>query len=220
MSKDRFHKDTEYLTLRNFTEEEREALDAYKSKGFTLNVGIRDKIKEGLDNAKNGQFAPNPLEDLFNRANDLVRDVRFDFDKMLEEDIDDNTITLNRYEAEPILKILSKEKTEELIKELGEPEDVYMYHEDLDIPQEMYDWTDVLEMGAKKYGANNWLEPDGKNANEKNTHASMFRHLAKSSAGIINDEESGLDHLLHVACRALMLYTRRKRNIIHKEDKL
>ena len=92
--------------------------------------------------------------------------------------------------------------------------------EALRLPAEMEDWKKILEAGAKKYGANNWLEADGKNSDEKSMHASLFRHLAKSSANPGSlDEDSGLDHLLNVACRALMLYTRRRKGIVHKEDK-
>lgn len=80
------------------------------------------------------------------------------------------------------------------------------------------DFMEVLEMGAAKYKPNGWLDADGNGTSHKEMHASMFRHLASSSAGIINDGESGLDHLLHVATRALMLYTRRKRGIIHPKD--
>ncbi len=98
---------------------------------------------------------------------------------------------------------------------------------DLEIPKEMDDWKKILEMGAKKHGANNWLDPDGKKSSEREMQDSMFHHLAKSFAssqefsprGFRFDKESNLDHLLHLACRALMLYTRRQKGIVHKEDK-
>jgi hypothetical protein len=80
-------------------------------------------------------------------------------------------------------------------------------------PIEMEDWIDVYEMGAEKHGLDNWLKPNGKTSSHKDMHASMFRHLAESSAGIRADKESGLDPLLHLACRALMCYTRIKRGI-------
>lgn len=87
------------------------------------------------------------------------------------------------------------------------------------IPEEMFEFLKIVKMGASKYALNNWLNEDGQNADERNMHASMFRHLAASSAGQNVDNESGEDHLLHLACRALMLYTRRQRNIIHPLDK-
>jgi hypothetical protein len=89
------------------------------------------------------------------------------------------------------------------------------------IQPEMFDFFKIIAMGAKKYKMNNWLEEAGTKSSEKDMHASMFRHLAESSADYWPkaDHESGLDPLLHLACRALMLYTRRQRGIIHEEDK-
>ena len=78
----------------------------------------------------------------------------------------------------------------------------------------------VLEMGAKKHGAKNWLEPNGSKSSHKDMHASMFRHLAESSVGKTKDDESGLHPLLHLATRALMVYTRQQRGITHEEDLL
>jgi len=80
------------------------------------------------------------------------------------------------------------------------------------------DFMRVVEMGAAKYDADGWLEPDGAKTSHKDMHASMFRHLACSSSGIREDDESGLDHLLHLATRALMMYTRHKRGIRHPDD--
>ena len=76
----------------------------------------------------------------------------------------------------------------------------------------------VLEMGAKKHGPKNWLEPNGSKSSHKDMHASMFRHLAESSTGKTKDDESGLHPLLHLATRALMVYTRQQRGIIHEDD--
>lgn len=85
-------------------------------------------------------------------------------------------------------------------------------------PKELNDFYLVVEDGAKKYGMNNWLAPNGLKTSHKDMHASMFRHLAESSAGIRKDKESGLDPLLHLATRALMMYTRIKRDIRNKDD--
>ena len=76
----------------------------------------------------------------------------------------------------------------------------------------------VLEMGAKKHGAVNWLQPDGKKSSMQDMHMSMIRHLTQSYLGIRKDEESGLDHLLHLACRALMMYTLLKRGIRENQE--
>jgi hypothetical protein len=102
---------------------------------------------------------------------------------------------------------------------------------DISIPKEFFDVVKVLEMGAKKHGNSNWLEPDGKKSSFKEMHDSMFHHLAESYAqglyGIMDidegreyrhDCESKLDPLLHLACRALMVYTRIQRDIKHKDD--
>ena len=98
------------------------------------------------------------------------------------------------------------------------------------IQPEMFDFLKVVAMGAKKYAMNNWLDKDGKRSAEKDMHDSMFHHLAESyslgqealaeglNAKFISDKESGVDPLLHLACRALMLYTRRQRGIVHTED--
>jgi len=87
-----------------------------------------------------------------------------------------------------------------------------------DLPDQFRDYLDVIRIGAAKHGDNNWLEPNGKKSSHKDMHASMFRHLAHSSAGHRKDDESGLDHLLHLITRAQMMYTRIQRNIKHKED--
>ncbi len=90
-----------------------------------------------------------------------------------------------------------------------------------DLPIEFYDFFKVVKMGAEKYGMSNWLKPGGTKSSEKDMAASMFRHLAQSTVTLYGDpvdEESGLDPLLHLACRALMLYTRRQRNITHPND--
>lgn len=78
---------------------------------------------------------------------------------------------------------------------------------------EFLDFLKVLEFGAKKHGNYNWLDSKGTKSSHKDMHASMFRHLADSSAGIREDAETGLDPLLHLASRALMMYTRLKRGI-------
>lgn len=85
---------------------------------------------------------------------------------------------------------------------------------------EFFDIIKVLDMGAKKYSPDGWLEADGKRATYREYHDSAFHHLAKSLAGFREDEESGIDHLLHAAINCLMLYTRLQRGLRHPEDKL
>lgn len=83
---------------------------------------------------------------------------------------------------------------------------------------EFLDFLKVLEFGARKHGDSNWLEPNGRKCSHKEMHASMFRHLADSSSGALEDHETGFDPLLHLAARAMMMYARRRRGIRHKDD--
>lgn len=87
------------------------------------------------------------------------------------------------------------------------------------IAPELLDLIKIIAVGAKKYTMNNWLLPNGKRCSEKDMHDSMFHHLAESFVGKREDVDSKLDPLLHLACRALMLYTRRQRGIVHENDK-
>ncbi len=100
------------------------------------------------------------------------------------------------------------------------------------LPGEMLDFIKIIKMGAEKYALNNWLNQDGTKTSEKDMHDSMFHHLAESMVegknanemhenlrDFVVDKESGMDPLLHLACRALMLYTRRQRGLVHPEDR-
>ena len=97
------------------------------------------------------------------------------------------------------------------------------------IQPEMFDFLQVVAMGARKYEMNNWLEPNGKSTSNKDMFSSCSRHLAESYAGemldfetggliLPLDKESGLDPLLHVQTRCAMKYTRRKRGINNPND--
>ncbi len=85
---------------------------------------------------------------------------------------------------------------------------------------EFDDFYKVIELGAKKYAVRNWLEPNGSCTSHKDMHSSMFRHLASSSTGVRLDNETGLDHLLHLTTRALMLYTRIQRGLVNPRDEV
>lgn len=86
------------------------------------------------------------------------------------------------------------------------------------IRPEFFDVFKIISMGAGKYKLNNWLTPDGARTSEKEMHDSMFHHLAQSFSNGDADKESGEDHLLHLATRALMLYTRRQNGIRNSKD--
>ena len=62
----------------------------------------------------------------------------------------------------------------------------------------------VIDMGASKHGEDSWLLSDNVSLQHKANHASMSRHLSEHYCGVREDEESGLDPLYHLACRALM----------------
>ena len=95
-----------------------------------------------------------------------------------------------------------------------------LWHEDFD------DLMLVLKPGAIKHGARNWEKGNqGNKSSFKEMHDSIWHHIAESwSQGVTGkfhgttggykraDEETGVDPLLHAACRCLMLYSLIKRN--------
>ncbi len=95
---------------------------------------------------------------------------------------------------------------------------------DLEIPEEFEEYKETMVPGAKKHGANNWLEADGNKSSFKQMHYSMLHHLAESflqpptRVSVRADKESKLDPLKHLTTRSNMTYTRIKRGIVHKED--
>ena len=91
--------------------------------------------------------------------------------------------------------------------------------ESRDLPLEWYDLAQVMVSGAAKHGENSWLEPDNKSLEPKANHASMSRHLAEVYSGVTKDKESGLHPALHLATRALMMYTRYCREIDKPKQK-
>lgn len=88
------------------------------------------------------------------------------------------------------------------------------YEDAVCLPEAFYDVHKVYEMGARKHGKDNYLEPNGSKSSHKEMHDSIFHHVALSFARIRLDDESGLDHLLHAASRCLMMYERIKKGIV------
>jgi|SRR6185437_10659158 len=82
---------------------------------------------------------------------------------------------------------------------------------------EMLDVVQVIEAGRVKHG-DTWLNAEGATMSLKDNCASLQRHLDKKKKGILLDKDSGLDHDLHIACRALMSYVRKKRGLVHPKD--
>ena len=60
----------------------------------------------------------------------------------------------------------------------------------------------VLMVGAKKYGAGNWMEvPNGK----RRFKNALQRHVAEYFKGAVKDKDDGYPALAHVACNCLFL---------------
>lgn len=93
-----------------------------------------------------------------------------------------------------------------------------MTNKQFEVPEEFADVIKILEFGASKYAPNAWLEPNAPTMDHKSNHASIFRHVAESYAGKTADAESGIDPLLHAACRCLMAYTRKQRGIVYNAE--
>lgn len=62
--------------------------------------------------------------------------------------------------------------------------------------------SDVLTFGAKKYADHSWQGVENGSSRYK---AALMRHLLAHSSGELNDPETGLSHLSHVACNALFI---------------
>jgi Domain of unknown function (DUF5664) len=63
------------------------------------------------------------------------------------------------------------------------------------------EFAKVMTQGATKYAPYNYvgLEPE-------RVYSSLIRHAQEIKKGNFIDEESGLSHLAHIACNAMMLY--------------
>lgn len=79
----------------------------------------------------------------------------------------------------------------------GKPQLSYI----LDAPNAIVGLASVFEFGAEKYSRDNWKK--GLERNE--VIDSLLRHLTKSQAGEVLDDETGKDHLYHVLWNALVL---------------
>lgn len=105
----------------------------------------------------------------------------------------------------------AKENTENI-------EDIlhYAWNNGVQVPSEMLHFIKVMIQSAQqgKYEANNWLKEEGAiNSSHREMIASAFRHVAHASCNNETDPDSGLDPLLHAACRCLMLYVRKQRGL-------
>lgn len=70
-------------------------------------------------------------------------------------------------------------------------------------PKFMLEFAQVMTMGAEKYGADNWKTIENAIPRYKDA---LHRHMNAFEQGKMDDEESGLSHLAHVAANAMFLY--------------
>lgn len=70
-------------------------------------------------------------------------------------------------------------------------------------PKFMLEFAQVMTMGAEKYGADNWKTVENAIPRYKDA---LHRHMNAFEQGKMDDEESGLSHLAHVAANAMFLH--------------
>lgn len=88
---------------------------------------------------------------------------------------------------------------------------------DLVPPELIEEVGKVLTFGAAKYTPNGWQTvPNG----EERYYAALLRHLIAYKRGEINDPESGLPHLSHVATNVAFLIWLEKEGNRGKEKQL
>lgn len=72
---------------------------------------------------------------------------------------------------------------------------------DLIPPGSLKELAQVLTLGAKKYGPDNWRK-----CKEPSRYiAAIFRHLEAYRGGELRDPESGLSHMTHIMTNAMFL---------------
>ncbi len=72
-------------------------------------------------------------------------------------------------------------------------------------PEVLLDVARVFEMGAKKYGVNNWRK-DLDVIEWSRTYSSIQRHLLQWHSGEDIDPESNEHHILHAITQLMILY--------------
>lgn len=70
-------------------------------------------------------------------------------------------------------------------------------------PKFMLEFAQVMTMGAEKYGADNWKTIENAIPRYKDA---LHRHMNAFEQGKMDDEESGLSHLAHIAANAMFLH--------------
>jgi len=70
------------------------------------------------------------------------------------------------------------------------------------------DVVKVLEMGAKKYGDDDWKHVPNAYAEYQE---SLLRHVMEYRKKNFTDDESGLSHMAHIVCNAMMILWHEKK---------
>lgn len=73
---------------------------------------------------------------------------------------------------------------------------------DLIVPEFIVGMAKILTFGAQKYGRENWK----KGLEYNRLYAALQRHALAYHSGEHVDSESGLSHMLHVACNAMFIF--------------
>jgi hypothetical protein len=80
-----------------------------------------------------------------------------------------------------------------------------MFHEVIN------DVSHVVVAGGEKHGYSSWKDEDNPSLQHMSSCDSLFHHLTEVRMGVEKDKDSGLDPMLHLITRAMMMYTRKVR---------
>ena len=85
-----------------------------------------------------------------------------------------------------------------------------------DISEAIYELCKVFEMGAEKYGRNNWKQGGSSSI----ILDSLGRHYVKLASGATVDEESGLHHAAHIIWNAAAYIQLEKENKLNDKKSI
>lgn len=133
---------------------------------------------------------------------DLIGKPIFTFDELLNGRRPTSTEGEARFKFRIVPSPSETQGREQVSVEKGKKDDFGKPMVDLLIPEFIEDLAKVLTMGAQKYGLENWKH----NLEKRRILAALYRHLLQYHKGEVYDEESGLNHLCHIAINAMFLY--------------
>lgn len=90
------------------------------------------------------------------------------------------------------------------LKSIPRKEDSNKTRYDLLSEEFIEEFAKVMTLGSSKYTPYNWVGLE-----DERVFSALMRHLMELKKGNFTDEESGLSHMAHVACNAMMLYINR-----------